>query len=251
LRGLLIDIERKPPDASRYDELKNGIIQAACQIRNSSLSIPVSLNYIHFTNFKDLQPNFPEYDFFILSPQGCPWSSYRGRDIPHLNLVAGIIREFCFHKQLALLGICGGLQFLTMAFGGEIGLMDKNYGGVVNSRYPDECVAERGLTVIRTLKEDPIFDGLTVHPGKFLVIQNHVEEVKIVPPSFINLASSELSASQLIRLPGKIVYGTAFHPERGWNHDKSLQNASAPGGKIILANFLKMAYAARNSTDLN
>ena len=56
---------------------------------------------------------------------------------------------------------------MTMAFGGEIGLIDNNYGGVVNSRYPEECVAERGPTVIRTLKEDPIFDGITVHPGKF------------------------------------------------------------------------------------
>ncbi len=237
LRGLLIDIERKPPDASRYQELQNGIIQAAALTQDSCLSLNVSLDYIHFTNFEDQQPNFPEYDFFILSPQGCPWSSYQGRDIPHLNFVAGTIREFVFHKQLPVLGICGGHQFLTMAFGGEIGLIDHNYGGIVTSEYPKDCLAERGPTVIRTLKEDPIFEGITVHPGKFCVIQNHVEEVKIVPPAFINLASSELSASQLIRLPGKIVYGTAFHPERSWSHDKSFQNAPAPNGKIILANF--------------
>ncbi len=251
LRGLLIDIERKPPDASRYEELQNGIIQAAALTQNSCPSINVSLDYIHFTDFEDQQPNFPEYDFFILSPQGCPWSSYRRGDIHSLNFIAGIIREFVFHKQLPVLGICGGHQFLTMAFGGEVGLIDNNYGGIVNSRYPKDCVAERGPTVIITLKEDPIFEGITVHPGKFCVIQNHVEEVKIVPPAFINLASSELSALQLIRLPGKIVYGTAFHPERGWSHDKSFQDATAPKGKIILANFLKMAYAAGNSTDLD
>ncbi|MDA8405382.1 MAG: gamma-glutamyl-gamma-aminobutyrate hydrolase family protein [Deltaproteobacteria bacterium] len=251
MHGLLIDIDRKLPDASRYQELQNGIIQAAALTQISGLSINVSLNYIHFTNFEDQRPTFPEYDFFILSPQGCPWSYYQGRDISHLNIVAETIREFVFHKQLSVLGICGGHQFLTMVFGGEIGLIDHNYAGIVTSAYPKNCVAERGPTVIRTLKEDPIFEGITVHPGKFGVIQNHVEEVKIVPPAFINLASSELSGSQLIRLPGKIVYGTAFHPERGWGDKKSFQEAPMQNGKIILANFLKMAYAVSNYTDLN
>ena len=51
LRGLLIDIERKPPDVSRYEELQNGIIQAAALTQNSCLSINVSLDYIHFTEF--------------------------------------------------------------------------------------------------------------------------------------------------------------------------------------------------------
>ncbi len=242
MQGLLVDIERKPPDASRYNELRNGIVCAASLNKDSYPSISVALDYVHFTQFERNVRCLPEYDFFILSPQGCPWGSYLGKDMKDLNFLAMVLREFIFQKRSPTLGICGGHQFLAMAFGGEIGLIDNNYGHITGAHYPQDCLAERGPTVIRTLKDDPIFDGITVHPGTFCAIQNHVEEVKAPPPAFINLAYSDLSLLQLIRLPGRVVYGTAFHPERGWNHFETLEGSPAPHGKRILANFLKMAY---------
>ncbi|MGC8602834.1 MAG: type 1 glutamine amidotransferase [Desulfomonilaceae bacterium] len=251
MRGLLIDIEPKTPDCPGYDEMRNGVINAARPYNTSFSSISVALDYIHFSKLADQLKHLIEYDFFILSPQGCPWSSYHGNDLLLLNLLATVVREHIWNRNLPTLGICGGHQFLAMIFGGEAGYIDSRHRFNVSSQYPRDCTAERGLTILRTLKADPIFEGITVHPGQFRVIQNHVEEVKIVPPSFINLAASELCRIQLIRLPGKVVYGMAFHPERGWDSEASMESSNQSDGKIILTNFLNMAYAARSSTHLD
>jgi hypothetical protein len=42
-----------------------------------------------------------------------------------------------------------------------------------------------------------------------------------------------------MRIPGKKVYGLAFHPERGWDSTNDLQQRKN-AGKQILANFLTM-----------
>lgn len=246
MQGLLIDIERKDPDVSRYDELRSGIVHAASLNKDRGQSIAVVLDYIHFTELHNHLNILHKYDFLILSPQGSPWCSYRGKDKDSLHFLAQTVRGLVLEKRSPTLGICGGHQFLAIAFGGEIGFIDNSLTNFNGDCYPPNCQAERGPTVIRTLVDDPIFDGITVHPGQFPVIENHVEEVKALPPGFTNLASSDLSRIQLIRLLDRIVYGVAFHPERGWSHGETTEAALAPHGKRILANFLKMAYAVKN-----
>jgi GMP synthase (glutamine-hydrolysing) len=91
------------------------------------------------------------------------------------------------------------------------------------------------------LKWDPIFSGVATHPGTLRVMESHYEEVKTVPERFVNLARSSMSEAQLIRIPGMLVYGTAFHPER---------SGKSPGtecteGRIILGNFLRMVADSR------
>ncbi|MCX5872922.1 MAG: gamma-glutamyl-gamma-aminobutyrate hydrolase family protein [Deltaproteobacteria bacterium] len=245
MRGLLIDIERKHPDVSRYDELRNGIVHAASLNKNWGKSISVVLDHIHFTDIYNYLNILHKYDFLILSPQGSPWGSYRGKDMDSLNFLAQTVCGQILEKRSPTLGICGGHQFLAMAFGGEIGFIDNSLANFDGDCYPPNCLAERGPTIIRTLRDDPIFDGITDHPGHFSVIENHVEEVKTAPPGFMNLASSDLSRIQLMRLPDRIVYGVAFHPERGWSHRETNEASLAPHGKRILANFLKMAYAVK------
>ncbi|MGC8657473.1 MAG: type 1 glutamine amidotransferase [Desulfomonilaceae bacterium] len=251
MRGLIIDIEFKPPDKSRYSELKEGIISAAELIKGLDPSDEIVLDYVHFSSFEDHEPHLPNYDFAVLSPQGCPWNSYQGTAIKKLSFLAASVRENIQLNRVPVLGICGGHQFLAMAFGGEVGFIDNRFRSAMGSSYSKDCKAERGETILRTTMEDLIFRGVAHHPGKFCVIENHVEEVKVIPPAFVNLAFSELSRFQLIRIPGKVVYGTAFHPERGWNHAESSEQSPAPAGKMILANFLEMACAMRADTRLN
>ena len=120
-----------------------------------------------------------------------------------------------------------------------MGFIDPKLESTLPERYPRNALAERGVVSLETLMDDPIFKGVAVHPGKFRAVESHYEEVKEIPRGFVNLARSEMSGIQVIRIPGKTVYGVAFHPERGWKPGEDPEKA-APDGKLILANFLGM-----------
>jgi GMP synthase (glutamine-hydrolysing) len=125
-----------------------------------------------------------------------------------------------------------------------VGFIDPELVGTFPANYPKNAISERGLVVLETLSDDPILEGVANHPGKFRVMESHYEEVKSIPQQFINLARSDLSEAQLIRLPGKPVYGLAFHPERS-PKDETL-DPELFEGKRILANFLNMAALRRS-----
>ncbi len=245
MSGLIIDLERKLPDATRHAELRISLINVAPLDECSGKPILTDIEYIHFTEI-DLLPRLYEcYDFLILSPQGSPWNSYRDSFRQALDDTASVLRALVLDRNIPTLGICGGHQFLASAFGGELGFIDDSLTDFFGATYPANCQAERGAVTLTTLSHDPIFEGVTSHPGEFSAMQNHIEEIKLIPPGFINLACSRLSQFQLIRLPGKIVYGLAFHPERGWRLDGNEEDSLAPDGKRILLNFLKMAYSQK------
>ena len=245
LHGLIIDIDRKHPDVSRYNELRLGIVESIRLPKSSWEAVSIDVGYIHFTDIKSHIGAINSYDFFILSPQGSPWSSYRGAEVECLDSLAHLARKLIVCKRAPFLGICGGHQFLGMAFGGEVGFIDHNFRDFSAEKYPADCLAERDRVNITTVHDDPIFDGFPPHPTDLFVMENHVEEIKTIPPGFVNLASSRLSKIQIMRFPGRIVYGMAFHPERGWGLDDQKEENSASHGRMMLANFVKMVCRAK------
>jgi GMP synthase (glutamine-hydrolysing) len=135
------------------------------------------------------------------------------------------------------LGVCGGHQFLTLAFDGAVGFIDPKLAGSYPERYPKNALAEKGLVSLEVLHKDQILRGVASSSGRFRALQNHYEEVKTLPNCFVNLARSEMSEAQLIRFVGKPVYGVAFHPERGLGPKP---DSDMHDGRKILANFLKI-----------
>jgi GMP synthase (glutamine-hydrolysing) len=245
LHGLLVDLELQGPDPSRYAELRDALTRRLPAEVESLRNVQISLDYAHFSDVKRELLDCRSVDFLVLSPQGTPWHKYQGEAAGGLAAgglaaVKDLIRELIATGNMPILGICGGHQFLAMTFGGSVGFIDPGFGDSAPDRYPKGAIAERGAVSLETLKNDPIFEGLVHHPGRFLVMESHYEEVKTVPRSFVNLARSSLSEVQLIRFPGKIVYGVAFHPERGWD-----AGDESGGGKRILANFLRMVGTSK------
>jgi GMP synthase (glutamine-hydrolysing) len=237
LNGLLVDLELESPDPTRHSELRNVLTRRLTTEAPSLSNIKLNLLYVHFC---DLNPDFfdsTRVHFVVLSPQRTPWQMYRGEWLSKLESAEQILRELILKRNMPVLGICGGHQFLALTFGGAVDFIDPNLVGSAAERYPTNALAERGLVWLQILENDPIFEGVARHPGKFKAIQNHYEEVKVVPAPFVNLARSELSETQLIRIPGRLVYGMAFHPERGWDGEPG---AASKEGKQILANFFRM-----------
>ncbi len=244
VRGLLVDLELANPNVARYGELRRALTGGLPHEPDLG-KLEVELEYIHFSQLAATPGYAKEFDFLILSPQSSPWYMYTGPSGESLQQTMSLVRRLILVDNKPVLGICGGHQFMALAFGGTVDLIDPAFVGKLPGRYPKEAVAERGLVALQTLKPDPIFDGVTTHPGIFHVMESHYDEVKSAPAPFVNLARSDLSEIQIIHIPQKIVYGMAFHPEQA--PDKIPEAcANSTDGKRLLLNFVKMVRA-RNS----
>ncbi|MBM3299161.1 MAG: gamma-glutamyl-gamma-aminobutyrate hydrolase family protein [Deltaproteobacteria bacterium] len=247
LDGVLIDLELIDPDRERCRELRDAIVRKVPSEVLALKNIDISLEYLHFSQVEESLLNLQSMDFVVLSPQGTPWHMYRGQAGLKLDAAKAVVRDLAVKERKPVLGICGGHQFLALAFGGTVDFIDPKWSGRFPEKYPKDAISEQGLVQLETVMDDPIFKGISAHPGRFLVMQSHYEEVKVLPEPFVNLATSSMSSTQLMRIPGLPVYGTAFHPERGWDAPNRDQPEPA-AGKQMLANFLEMAFDHKHSS---
>jgi GMP synthase-like glutamine amidotransferase len=248
LKGLLVDLELYGPDRWRYKDLRVAITKKIPAEVEFFRGYEIELDYRHFSELSPATETERTCDFVILSPQSTPWHMYKGTDGEGgPESAMAWLRNVVLNENLPVLGICGGHQFLAMAFGGRVDFIDPEYCGRFPEKYPRGGISERGQVVLTTLADDPILKGVASHPGRFRAVESHYEEVKTVPHPFVNLASSPLSPVQLIRMPGKAVYGTAFHPERGWKAGRCEDGEGVPEGRRLLANFLN--FVADRSSD--
>lgn len=123
--------------------------------------------------------------------------------------------------EIPTLGICAGHQLLGISYGSEFGKMIES----------EEDILEEGYTDIEIVKQAPLFKRLKEN---FRCMELHRDEVKELPSEFEILASTEMCKIQAMKHNKKNLYGLQFHPE--------YYNDENPDGKIILENFLNMAY---------
>ncbi len=107
----------------------------------------------------------------------------------------GNVGEFIDDHDYPILGICVGAQFIALHFGGEVG----------PGTHP-----EFGRTEITFHKTDRIFQGL---PSVITAWENHNDEVKSLPESFVVLAGSRTCRIQAFEHGTRPIYGVQFHPE--------------------------------------
>ncbi len=153
----------------------------------------------------------------ILSGQGEPWDSYP----TELDKFKKTVRE----TEFPILGICGGHQFLALAFDG--GKVDRIKRLKPGTGY-DGCYMEKGYLPVRVIVDDCV---LGKKGSVITVREGHYDEVKNLPDDFEAIASNGRCEVQAMRHKSKPVYGVQFHPE-GFNDEN-------PDGKIILNKFLE------------
>lgn len=164
--------------------------------------------------------------FIILSPQGTPWCRYSGSRGVKLQNFLWSIPVAAEIMNIPILGICGGHQALALAFGGKVGPIR----GGEDDCLPYNRMRQSGVVPLDMETHDPLFRGLG---SKLRIVQSHYDEVKVLPPGFVLLASDDTCPVQIMRHPSKPVYGIQGHPERF--------SASRPDGGILIRNFLKIA----------
>jgi GMP synthase (glutamine-hydrolysing) len=126
--------------------------------------------------------------------------------------------EYLPKIDIPILGICGGHQALALAYGGTVA---KSARSVL------------GYRTINLEDKDTLLAGL---PAKIRVMESHKEEVKLLPPNFLRIATSSESRNEGMRHEQRPIYGVQFHPER-WNKENQ-------AGKQILENFLQRIVTA-------
>ena len=170
--------------------------------------------------FRGITPEFVKTlnpSHIILSGQSHPWDKYTPESL------AGV---FDVVKQASqpILGVCGGHQQIALAYGSEVGLMERLEPG---EGYQG-AKRERGFFPIDNTGEG-LFKGL---PPNITVWHSHCDEVKQLPDGFRCTASNETCAIQAMQQKGRRVYGVQFHPE--------LFDDEHPEGRRLVENFLAL-----------
>ncbi|MCF8224994.1 MAG: gamma-glutamyl-gamma-aminobutyrate hydrolase family protein [Bacteroidales bacterium] len=143
--------------------------------------------------------------------KGIILSGGRGNPFEPLNLTSNFVALMNF--DVPVIGFCLGHEIIAAAYRGRI------------KKLPEYHAKKELITI--TKPEDPIFKGL----GKTEVIlqKKHAFHVTELPESFISLASSDTTATEIIRHKEKYIYGFQAHPEVG-----------SPDGLMLIENFLRI-----------
>lgn len=151
------------------------------------------------------------HDFLSANPvavifSGGPASIYvEGAPKPRDEVLKHIVEN-----KIPLLGICYGHQLIASIFGGHVARRER---------------AEYGSSVLRIVKNDPLFYGT---PETQRVWMSHRDAVEMLPLDFEVLASTDYSEVAAFKHKTLPIYGVQFHPEV--RHTEY--------GKTILSNFL-------------
>jgi len=169
----------------------------------------------------EIQPSF-----IVLSPQSTPWCRYTGAVGVALQNFLWTLPLLAEEMNIPILGICGGHQALAIAFGGKVGPIR----GGQHDCMPYIRDRQGGVIGLKLTAPDPIFQGVE---GELRISSSHYDEVKVMPPGFVLLASDKNSPIQIMRHPKRPVYGIQGHPER--------YDTNRPYGGILIRNFLTIA----------
>jgi GMP synthase (glutamine-hydrolysing) len=154
---------------------------------------------MEFVNLVDRVPEFEELSAFdALMVGGAGHYSVTSADVPFFPPVHALLRRVVA-EGYPTFASCFGFQLMVVALGGEV-IHD-----------PDATeVGAFSLTLTEDGRRDELFSRL---PVEFIGQMGHIDRAVSMPPGVANLASSQLSPLQALRIPNRPIWASQFHPE--------------------------------------
>ena len=179
---------RQLNDTARLDERHSFALRAKLADENI-----VPFDLLSGTPALDL---IRQYDALMIGGSGDYYVS-KG-NLPTNESVLQLLREVveCGHPTFAS---CFGFHLLVEALGGQV-LYDAD----------NMEVGTYELEITQSAREDELFSYL---PDKFLAQLGHKDRAYRIPDRTVNLASSSKAPFQAMRISGKPIWATQFHPE--------------------------------------
>ena len=150
---------------------------------------------------------------------------------PKRDAMEKIVLKYALERDLPVLGICRGIQFLNAALGGTLYQhlpkehpSDTEHHQTPPYDVPAHTVAIRGGTPLGGLLGVP----------KLAVNSYHHQAVKRLAPGLEEMAVSEDGLTEAVWMPGKrFVWGVQWHPEFSYKSD--------PAARAIFEAFVRAA----------
>ncbi len=180
---------------ARYPEDPAKEHERECFVRTAA----VEHEHLECRNLLDGPPTLEEvgkYDALFIGGSGDFYVSKR--DLPFHDEVLALLRGVA-EASHPMFGSCFGYQLLVEAMGGEVAHDPANTE-----------VGTYELSLTAESRQDPLFGEL---PATFCAQMGHKDRATRHPTGIPNLASSPQSPLQALRVPGKPIWATQFHPE--------------------------------------
>jgi len=120
------------------------------------------------------------------------------RNLPQFDATLQLLREIV-DLGLPMFASCFGFQLMVQALGGEI--------------VHDPESTEIGTFPIYLTEEAKTDELFSILPDEFMAQLGHKERAEVMPPGVVTLAYSDKVAHEAMRIPGKPIWATQFHPE--------------------------------------
>lgn len=153
----------------------------------------------NFVNLVERVPSWPElesHDALMVGGAG-HYSVAEGNGEFFAETV--VLLERVVEEGFPTFASCFGFQLLVHALGGR-----------VEADHPNAEVGTFLLSLTDAGRRDELLGGL---PDEFMAQLGHKDRAVAMPPGIPNLASSERSPLQALRIPGAPIWATQFHPE--------------------------------------
>ncbi|KAA1186374.1 glutamine-hydrolyzing GMP synthase [Photorhabdus heterorhabditis] len=111
--------------------------------------------------------------------------------------------EYVFNAGIPVLGVCYGMQTMSMQFGGKVESSIEREFGYAQVGIKSESALFRGIQDSLNEQGQPLLD----------VWMSHGDKVTAIPADFITIASTDNCPFAIIANEEKRFYGVQFHPE--------------------------------------